>query len=235
MARSEPLITLLRVIQELRAVHPSQHGVSLEEVAEACEVTTRTVRRKLRALEDAGFHILKSRDIGGKARYRLDTRTLAIIGQRFELDEITALCVASAVLQDGDGLKVRAKIHSVFDKVVNSVPPLLRQRALRRAEVVTSEGAWSKVCDRYARVVTQLVDAISERWPVQLTLKANDGAPGSVRFDPHVLHCADGVLCVIGRPHHDDKLCVLSLECVEGLQPLQDERFSPLWCCDERT
>lgn len=234
MARSEPLIVLLWAVQELRAVHPSQHGVSLEELAEACEVSTRTVRRKLRALEDAGFHLLKTRDGTGKPRYRLDAKTLAIVGERFDVDEITALCVASTILRDIHGLEVGTKIASVFQKVVRSVPPLLRQKALKRAHVVATDGTSATLCEKDAAIVTDLVTAIGERWPVQITRRVGkDNGRASMRFDPHVLHCVDGTLCVIGRAHPNDKLCALAVKHIEELYALRDETFTPLWYCGD--
>src|SRR5437016_1617814 len=60
--------TILREIEQARAA-----GVTIDDLASQCSVTTRTIRRDLQALEEAGFPIYddKSRD-DGKTRWVLN-------------------------------------------------------------------------------------------------------------------------------------------------------------------
>src|SRR5262249_32742669 len=60
--------TILREIENARAA-----GVTIDELATLCDVTTRTIRRDLQALEEAGFPLYDDRSHDdGKTRWRVN-------------------------------------------------------------------------------------------------------------------------------------------------------------------
>lgn len=60
--------TILREIENARA-----GGVTIDELAAQCDVTTRTIRRDLQALEEAGFPLYDDRsNDDGKTRWRVN-------------------------------------------------------------------------------------------------------------------------------------------------------------------
>ena len=79
--------TILRDIEQARTA-----GVSIDDLASQCGVTTRTIRRDLQALEEAGFPIYddKSRD-DGKTRWILNGQAFKGLSTGLTLSELCAL------------------------------------------------------------------------------------------------------------------------------------------------
>ena len=69
MPRNQEVIRQWKV---LHALESSRHGVSIDALASELEVTTRTIRRDLAALQEAGFALYDERDEDGHARWRID-------------------------------------------------------------------------------------------------------------------------------------------------------------------
>ena len=107
MTRSEPLILLLKILRQLQACHSASMGATLEELAEACDVSTRTIRRKLKALMEAEIPIEESTDEERKKRYKVDHKLMPSSYVSFEPFEAAALFVA-------DGMKVDFGRFPVF-------------------------------------------------------------------------------------------------------------------------
>ena len=68
--------TILREIERARSA-----GVTVDDMAARCDVTTRTIRRDLQALEEAGFPLFddRSRD-DGKTRWSINGQAFKELG-----------------------------------------------------------------------------------------------------------------------------------------------------------
>ena len=79
--------TILREIERARAA-----GVTIDELAALCDVTTRTIRRDLQALEEAGFPIFddRSRD-DGRTRWSLNGQAFKGLAAGLTVSELCAL------------------------------------------------------------------------------------------------------------------------------------------------
>jgi predicted DNA-binding transcriptional regulator YafY len=62
---------LVRVLSELRRLERARYGLTFDELAAEAQVTTRTVRRDLVALEAAGVPILEAVGADGRKRWRV--------------------------------------------------------------------------------------------------------------------------------------------------------------------
>ena len=71
MPRNAEVIRQWTILREIERARTS--GVTIDELAALCDVTTRTIRRDLQALEEAGFPIFddRSRD-DGRTRWVLN-------------------------------------------------------------------------------------------------------------------------------------------------------------------
>ena len=69
MARNSEVIRQWRILREVEAAH----GITIRQMAELTGVTTRTIRRDLDALQEAGF-ALYDELYDGQKRWKLDTR-----------------------------------------------------------------------------------------------------------------------------------------------------------------
>ena len=79
--------TILREIERARAA-----GVTIDELAVLCRVTTRTIRRDLQALEEAGFPLFddKGRD-DGKTRWLVNGQAFKGVSTGLTVSELCAL------------------------------------------------------------------------------------------------------------------------------------------------
>jgi hypothetical protein len=59
-----------RLLSEMRAMQAARYGLSLDDLAEEYRVSTRTVRRDLMVLQEAGVPVTHI-DEGGQKRYRV--------------------------------------------------------------------------------------------------------------------------------------------------------------------
>jgi predicted DNA-binding transcriptional regulator YafY len=68
---------VIRQWQILREVEARRTGVTIHELASLVKVTTRTIRRDLQALQEAGFAIFDEGEENETKRWRLDAAALS--------------------------------------------------------------------------------------------------------------------------------------------------------------
>src|SRR6186997_2721960 len=99
--------TILREIEQARA-----SGVTIDGLAALCHVTTRTIRRDLQALEEAGFPVFddKSRD-DGRTRWKLNGQAFKGLGAGLTLSELCALYFSRTLLESLAGTPFRDELQ----------------------------------------------------------------------------------------------------------------------------
>ena len=122
MPRGEPLILLLKVLRFLQDAHAASLGPTIEEIAEACEVSTRTVRRKLQVLEQAGVAIEESFDDDRRKRYSLDHKLMPVAHVTFEPFEAAALFVADGMMAAMEGLPLAKEARGALERRPRACP-----------------------------------------------------------------------------------------------------------------
>ncbi|MGE3707919.1 MAG: helix-turn-helix transcriptional regulator, partial [Vicinamibacterales bacterium] len=87
--------TILREIEQARAA-----GVTIDDLAGLCDVTTRTIRRDLQALEEAGFPIYDDRSSDdGRTRWRLNGQAFRGLATGLTVSELCALYFSRTLLE----------------------------------------------------------------------------------------------------------------------------------------
>jgi predicted DNA-binding transcriptional regulator YafY len=89
MPRNAEVIRQWTILREIERARTS--GVTIDELAILCDVTTRTIRRDFQALEEAGFPLYDERDDNGRAHWRLEGQVLKGLETGFTLAELCAL------------------------------------------------------------------------------------------------------------------------------------------------
>ena len=69
MPRNQEVIRQWRL---LHALESSRHGATIDGLASDLDVTTRTIRRDLAALQEAGIALYDERDDDGRVRWRIE-------------------------------------------------------------------------------------------------------------------------------------------------------------------
>ena len=115
--------TILREIERARGT-----GVTIDELAALCDVTTRTIRRDLQALEESGFPLLddKSHD-DGKTRWRVNGQAFKGLSAGLTVSELCALYFSRTLLESLSGTPFRDDVESAFEKLASVLTPHMRQ------------------------------------------------------------------------------------------------------------
>jgi predicted DNA-binding transcriptional regulator YafY len=118
MARNAEVIRQWGVLRELAS---SRNGCTIGELAEKSRVTTRTTRRDLAALEQAGF-ALTDVTMGGARRWRLIQQPFSHLTEAgFTLMELCALYFSRSLVECLAGTPFQEDLRSAFRKLEGSL------------------------------------------------------------------------------------------------------------------
>ncbi len=227
MSRGQPLVLLLQVLHELQGCHRLGAGVSLEELAEACEVSTRTVRRKLEALGEAGIPVEKAKCDDGRTRYRVDHRLLPSTHVTFDPEEAAALYVAEGMMASMEGLPLVKEAREALEKASKGVPAALRRELTRHVEALRGSLQGQHEYAPYRVRFRDLVDAICERWPTEIDYRSPGRAePRPYRVEPYLLHCHAGTVYLVARWEGRDGLSTYALDRIAAARPDTEATFA---------
>ena len=118
---------VIRQWKLLHALESSRHGASIDGLATDLGVTTRTIRRDLAALQEAGFALYDERDDAGRVRWRLDGRVLHGLESGFTLSELCALYLSRNLLEAVAGTPFQRDLTNAFERLEKLLSPRMRQ------------------------------------------------------------------------------------------------------------
>src|SRR5262249_18030278 len=115
--------TILREIEGAR-----RSGVTIDELASLCDVTTRTIRRDLQALEEAGFPLFDDRSSAdGKTRWRVNGQAFKGLAAGLTVSELCVLYFSRTLVESLSGTPFRDDVESAFDKLSSVLTPHMRE------------------------------------------------------------------------------------------------------------
>jgi proteasome accessory factor B len=130
---------VIRQWKVLHALESSRHGISIDGMASELEVTTRTIRRDLAALQEAGFPLYDEHDEQGRARWRLDGQVLKGLETGFTLAELCALYLSRNLLESVAGTPFQRDLTNAFTRLEKMLSPRMRQFLDRLPRVLAAK------------------------------------------------------------------------------------------------
>jgi proteasome accessory factor B len=130
---------VIRQWKVLHAMESSRHGVSIDALASDLDVTTRTIRRDLAALQEAGFPLFDERDDDGHVRWRLDGQVLKGLETGFTLAELCALYLSRNMLEAVAGTPFQRDLTLAFQRLEKLLSPRMRQFLDRLPHVLAAK------------------------------------------------------------------------------------------------
>ena len=118
---------VIRQWKLLHALESSRHGASIDALSKELDVTTRTIRRDLAALQEAGFALYDERDDDGHVKWRLDGQVLKGIDTGFTLSELCALYLSRNLLEAVAGNPFQRDLTNAFERLAKLLSPRMRQ------------------------------------------------------------------------------------------------------------
>lgn len=221
--------TILREIERARAT-----GVTIDDLASQCDVTTRTIRRDLQALEEAGFPLFddKSGD-DGKTRWKVNGQAFKGLGAGMTVSELCALYFSRSLVESLSGTPFRDEVESAFEKLASVLTPHMRAFLDRLPRVIATKpdplrrrlaGSESAQQDLVARAL----DATLHHRVSTITYhsRSSDRTKTYV-IHPYRLAYAQGGLYLLAYVPEYGEVRTFAVERLAQLSP-GDERFTPI-------
>ena len=136
MPRNQEVIRQWKV---LHALESSRHGATIAAMATELDVTTRTIRRDLAALQEAGFPLFDERDDDGRVRWRLDGQVLKGLETGFTVAELCALYLSRNLLEAVAATPFQRDLGHAFARLEKLLSPRMRQFLDRLPEVLSAK------------------------------------------------------------------------------------------------
>lgn len=220
--------TILREIERARLA-----GVTLDDLASLCGVTTRTVRRDLQALEEAGFPIYddRSRD-DGRTRWSLNGQAFKGLAAGLTLSELCALYFSRTLVESLAGTPFRDEVEGAFEKLGSALTPHMRQFLDQLPHVIAAKPDPTRRRSgnhpRHRQIVARALDATLHHRQATLTYYSKSSERTKTYLvHPYRLAYAQGGLYLLAFVPEYGEVRTFAAERIEDLS-LQEERFTPI-------
>ena len=218
--------TILREIERARSV-----GVTIDELAALCDVTTRTIRRDLQALEEAGFPLFddKGRD-DGKTRWLVNGQAFKGLSAGLTVSELCALYFSRTLLESLSGTPFRDDVESAFEKLSSALTPHMRQFLDQLPRVIATKGDPSRRKDdpKQQRLIARALEATLQLRQANILYHSKSSERTKTYLvHPYRLAFAQGALYLLAYVPEYSEVRTFAIERLQELS-LLEERFTPI-------
>jgi predicted DNA-binding transcriptional regulator YafY len=218
--------SVLRAIEQARLT-----GVTIDELATACGVTTRTIRRDLQALEEAGFPLFDDRSHDdGKTRWRINGQAFKGLAAGLTLSELCALHFSRTLLESLSGTPFRDDLERAFDKLGTALTPHMRQFLDQLPRIIATKPDPMRRLDdpRLQQIVARALEATLHRRQARLTYHSQSSdRTKEYLVHPYRLAYAQGGLYLLAYVPEYREIRTFAAERIHEIS-LLEERFTPL-------
>jgi predicted DNA-binding transcriptional regulator YafY len=218
--------TILREIERARGT-----GVTIDDLASLGGVTTRTIRRDLQALEEAGFPLYDDRSADdGRTRWRINGQAFKGLTAGLTLSELSALYFSRTLLESLSATPFRDDVESAFEKLGAALTPYMRQFLDRLPRVIaTKADPMRRRGDQpQPRVIARVLDATLNLRQASITYESKSSARTKTYVvHPYRLAYAQGGWYLLAYVPEYGEVRTFALERIHELS-LLEERFTPI-------
>jgi predicted DNA-binding transcriptional regulator YafY len=232
MPRNAEVVRQWKILLEIEA---SRRG-TINGLAELCGVTTRTIRRDLDALQEAGFPLFDERE-DGRVIWKLSGqpfRQLAETG--FSLSELCAFYFGRAMLEGLAGGPFAADLKTGFDKLAGVLTPRMRAflDQLPAVLVAKAEPTIRRQPGAEKVPVGRLVEATLSHRRIQMTYHSfSSGRVKDYLIEPYRLAYGQGGLYLFAFVPAYGQMRTFAAGRIRKFS-LLEERFSPVQVLSDR-
>jgi proteasome accessory factor B len=223
--RNQEVIRQWRI---LHALESSRHGAAIPALAEELGVTTRTIRRDLAALQEAGFPLYDERDEDGHVRWRIDGQILKGLETGFTLAELCALYLSRNLLEAVAGTPFGRDLTNAFARLEKMLSPRMRRFLDRLPSVLAAKpGPRAASEEAAADRVAQLLEAtLHFRAALMRYHSVKSSRVKDYLIHPYRLMFAHGGLYLLAYVPEYDDVRTFAIDRVAAVS-LQKETFTP--------
>ena len=220
--------TILREIERARG-----GGVTIDELATLCGVTTRTIRRDLQALEEAGFPLFDDRSQDdGRTRWRVNGQAFKGLAAGLTVAELCALYFSRTLVESLSPTPFREDVESAFDKLSSALTPHMRAFLDQLPHVIATkpDPLRRAIVDepRQQQLVSRALDATLHHRQASLTYHSRSSdRTKEYLIHPYRLAYAQGGLYLLAYVPEYGEVRTFAVERMHDLS-LSEERFTPI-------
>jgi predicted DNA-binding transcriptional regulator YafY len=216
---------VIRQWQILREVESSRTGVTIHELAGRVKVSTRTIRRDLQALQEAGFAVYDEGEENETKRWKLEVQPFRSVQEGLSVTDVAALYLSRSVVLSIGGWPLAAELTAAFEKIERALNPRLREFLSTLPQVLsTKAGPRARPeSDRLLDATRRLFDAARDRHVVDMryfSAQSNRAKPYTVQ--PYRLALAHGGVYLVAWVPAYDQFRTFAVDRVERLSVTED-------------
>ena len=206
MARNAEVI---RQWQILREIESRRTGVTIHELARQTSVSTRTIRRDLEALQEAGFSVFDEGGENETKRWRLEGSAFRTVEAGLTVADVAALYLSRAMVEGLSGWPLADELCEAFAKIERALNPRMREFLSTLPQVLSakagprSRGPSSRMVD----ITRRLFDATRDRRVVEMRyFSVASNRAKTYTVEPYRLTLAQGGVCLLYTSDAADEL-----------------------------
>jgi predicted DNA-binding transcriptional regulator YafY len=231
MPRNAEVIRQWTILREIEGARGA--GLTIDELSARCGVTTRTIRRDLQALEEAGFPLFDDRSgDDGRTRWCINGSAFKTVTTGLTLSELCALYFSRTLLESLAGTPFHADLERAFDKLTTGLTPHMQVFLDRLPQIIAAKtdplrrrpGTGAQAS---ATLIGRALEATLHSREAALTYHSKSSERTKVyRVHPYRLAYAQGGLYLLAHVPEYDEVRTFAMERVESLT-LLETRFPP--------
>ena len=186
---------VIRQWQILREIETRRVGVTIHELSALVRVTTRTIRRDLQALQEAGFAVYDEGEENETKKWRLDAQPFRTVQEGLSVADVAALYLSRSLVDALSGWPLSDELRAAFAKIERGLNPRMREFLATLPQVLsakTTPGA-RPVPSPTVDLTRRLLDATRERRVITMRyFSASANRAKSYEVHPYRLALASG-------------------------------------------
>ena len=218
---------VIRQWQILRDIESRRTGVTIQDLSALVGVSTRTIRRDLQALQEAGFAIYDEGAPNETKRWRLDGTPFRAVQEGLTVADVAALYLSRAVVEGVSGWPLARELGAAFAKIERALNPRMREFLSTLPQVITAKaGPRAHLpSERLVDITRRLFDAVRDRHAIDMSyFSAASNRRKTYSVQPYQLALAQGGVYLVGWVAEYDAFRTFAVERIERLS-IREETF----------
>ncbi|NQW02974.1 MAG: WYL domain-containing protein [Acidobacteria bacterium] len=218
---------VIRQWQILREIESSRTGVTIHDLADLVDVTTRTIRRDLQALQEAGFSLF---DEGGEhdtKRWKLNAHPFRSLEAGLGVADVAALYLSRSIVEALSAWPLADELRTALAKLEGALNPRMRDFLATLPQVLSTKAAPGAGGARRESVdvTRRLFEAVQDRRVIVMRyFSAASQRAKSYSVEPYRLALTQGGVYLVAWVPQYDQFRTFAVERIEKLS-VQETTF----------